>query len=108
VSAEAAPYEALLEHAERELELAGRGDVAGLVALGARWQQLAAGLDAAPPRAAAGAIEKARLIHERTRIELLRLRDSLFADFATADTAKRAAGGYGGTVPTGRRLDRSA
>ena len=40
------PYEALYAHAELELELAGRGDLDGLAALGERWEELVAGLPA--------------------------------------------------------------
>ena len=102
------PYEALLEHAELELELAGRGEVDALVALDGRWDALVAQLPAAPPSGAGAVLECARLMHERTRIELIRLRDSLLAEFATTGTAKRAAGGYGGPAPAVSRVDHSA
>jgi len=105
----AAPYEALLEHAELELQLASRGEIDGLLALERRWSELVAELPAAPPRDAAGALARARLLHERTRAELLRLRDSLLGEFAAAGAAKRAAGGYGGATPAAApRVDRSA
>lgn len=103
-----APYRAVHAHAERELELAGRGDVDGLVALGESWDELIAGLPVRPPLAAASLLERAQLIHERTRIELIRLRDALVAEFATATRAGRTVQGYGGQVPRRPRLDRSA
>jgi hypothetical protein len=102
------PYEAIREHAELELELAGRGEIERLVALGTRWEELIAGLPAPPPPAAALLLERARLIHERTRIELVRLRETLLLDFATATRAKRAADGYAGQLRRRPRLDRSA
>lgn len=102
------PYEAIHEHAELELELAGRGDIERLVGMGARWEELIAGLPAQPPRAAAPLLERARLIHERTRIELLRMRDALLADLDTQTRARRTADGYAGQLRRGPRLDCSA
>ena len=102
------PYEALLEHAELELELAGRGEIEGLQALDGRWEQLVEQLPAAPPQGAEAVLERARLIHERTRIELIRLREALLAEFAAAGAAKRAADGYGGPRTSSPRVDRSA
>ncbi len=103
-----ARYEAILEHAELELELAGRGQVEPLAALGARWEQLIADLPAQPPATAAQLLERARLVHERTRIELIRLRETLLSDFSTSKRARRAADGYAGRLPRRPRLDRSA
>ena len=103
-----APYEALAEHAELELELAGRGDVEGMSALGARWDDLVAGLPARPPAEAAWLIERALLVHERTRIELIRLREALLRELETSTRAQRAAEGYAGAVPSRPRLERSA
>lgn len=101
-------YEALHDHAERELELAGSGDLERLLALRAHWEQLIATLPDPPPAAAAALLEQARLIHERTHVELLRLRDALLADLATAKRARRAADGYAGQLRRRPRLDRSA
>jgi hypothetical protein len=103
-----APYEAIYAHAELELELAGRGEMESLTALGARWEELVAGLPARPPAAAGPLLERARLIHERTRIELVRLRDSLLADLNTAARARRTADGYAGQLRARPRVDRSA
>ncbi len=103
-----APYEAMLRHAELELELAGRGEVEGLLALGARWDELVARVPSPPPSSAASLLERATLIHERTRIELIRLRESLIADLATSRRARRTAEGYAGQLASRPRLDRSA
>jgi hypothetical protein len=101
-------YEALREHAELELELAGRGEIERLGELGARWEELIAGLPAQPPAAAAELIHRARLIHERTRIELIRLRETLLSSLASTTHARRAADGYAGQLRRRPRLDRSA
>ncbi|MGO9762985.1 MAG: hypothetical protein ACLP1Q_17170 [Solirubrobacteraceae bacterium] len=102
------PYEAIRAHAELELELAGSGEIDRLAALGARWDELIAGLPAQPPAAAAELIVRARLIHERTRIELSRLRENLLTELATATRTRRTADGYAGQLRRRPRLDRSA
>ncbi len=103
------PYEAIAEHAELELEFAGRGEVDRVAEMAAQWEQLVAGLPDTPPAAAAPMIERARLMHERTRIDLIRLRDALLADLAATRQASRAASGYAGTLPGGlTHIDRSA
>ncbi|HEV7939099.1 MAG TPA: hypothetical protein VGP18_13895 [Solirubrobacteraceae bacterium] len=102
------PYEAIHEHAELELELVGRGEIESLGELGERWEQLTRDLPARPPAAAAALLRQARLIHERTRIELIRLRESLLAEIGTSARARRAADGYGGQLARRPRLDRSA
>ena len=101
-------YQAIYEHAELELELAGRGEIEPLLALGARWEELIAGLPAQPPVAAAALLQRARMIHERTRIELLRVRETLLSDVATTARGRRAADGYAGQLRRRPRLDRSA
>lgn len=102
------PYEAIKEHAELELELAGRGEIERLAALGERWRELTRELPARPPEAAAPLLRAARLIHERTRIELLRVRESLLAEIGASARARRAAQGYAGQLPRRPRLDRRA
>lgn len=102
-------YEAIGEHAELELELAGRGEVTLLAELSARWDELVAGLPEQPPAAAAPLLERALMIHERTRIDLIRLKESLLGAIAETRRASRAASGYAGTLPHARpRVDRSA
>ena len=101
-------YRAICEHAELELELAGRGELAPLVALGAHWDELTAGLPERPPAAAAELLERAQLIHERTRIELARLREALLSEVSVATRARRASDGYAGQLRRRPRLDRSA
>jgi hypothetical protein len=91
-------YRAIHAHAELELELAGRADLDGLIELNARWEELIGGLPARPPAAAAALIERAQLMHDRTRIELIRLREAMHVEIATTGRARRAADGYGGQV----------
>ena len=105
--AELAPYEAIAAHAELELELAGNGRLTELAGLAERWDALIAGLPERPPAGAVPVLSRARLIHERTRIELLRLRDGLLEDIAGAARAKRTADGYAG-APSAPALDRRA
>jgi hypothetical protein len=102
------PYEALYEHAELELELAGRGEIRRLAAMGERWRELTRELPGRPPAQAAPLLRQARLIHERTRIELFRLRESLLAEIGASARARRAADGYAGQLPRRSRLDRRA
>lgn len=102
------PYEALFEHVELELELAGRGELDGLAALGARWEELTRALPETPPAAAAPLLERSKLVHERTRIELIRMRESVLAELGTTRRARRAADGYAGQLQPRPRLDRSA
>lgn len=102
------PYEALHEHAELELELVGRGEIDRLGALGERWEQLTRDLPTRPPAAAAPLLRTARLIHERTRIELIRLRESLLAEIGTSARARRAANGYAGQLPPRVTVDHRA
>jgi hypothetical protein len=103
-----APYQAIVEHAELELELAGQGDLDRLAALGAHWDELIRELPPRPPAVAAPLLERAKLIHERTRIELLRLREALLADIATTRRARQATGSYAGQLPPRPRVNRSA
>ena len=107
---EVEPYAAILAHAELELELAGRGELTELAGMEGRWEQLVAGLPERPPAAAGPVLARARLIHERTRIELLRLREALLHEVAGTEQARRTAAGYAGAG--GRlsepALDRSA
>jgi hypothetical protein len=105
---ELARYRAIFEHAEYELELAGRGEIAGLAALGARWNELIEGLPAQPPPAAAELLEHARLMHERTGIELVRLREGLLSELSGTTRARRMADGYAGQLRRRPRLDRTA
>jgi hypothetical protein len=103
-----ASYEALVDHAERELELVANGDVAGLLALGEDWDALVAALPAPPPASAADALERATMLHERAHIDLLRMRDGVLAEIATSSRARQTADGYAGQLRRRPRVDASA
>jgi hypothetical protein len=105
---ELARYEDIYAHAELELELAGRGEIDSLIALDARWEELIAGLPVQPPPAAAELLQRARLMHERTGIELRRLRESLLGELAATARGRRTADGYAGQLSRRPRLDRNA
>ena len=103
-----ARYEAIVAHAELELELAGRVALAELEGLQRRWEELVGDLPERPPAEAAPVLARARLVHERTRIELVRVREALLHDVAMAGRAKRTAAGYAGPDRHAPALDRSA
>lgn len=103
-----APYEAIERRAEIELELACRGEVDSLAALAPSWEQLVDGLSERPPPAAAPLLTRARILHERTRAELLSLRERVLGEISCVTVAKRTAEGYGGQIPRRPSLDRSA
>jgi hypothetical protein len=105
---ELAGYEAILAHAELELELAGRGDIDGLEVLGESWEQLVADLPASAPPGARGLLERTRLISERARIDLIRIREAVLLDSAASAHAKRAADGYGRELRPAPQLSRNA
>jgi hypothetical protein len=101
-------YLAIQKFAELELELAGKGDIDGLESLGAEWEALTSGLPDRPPSTMRPLLERAMLMHERTRIELLRIRDALVADLSTTGQLARVAHGYAPALDRRPRLDRSA
>jgi hypothetical protein len=105
-----AAYEAVAAHAELELELAGQGRLDELSGLSSRWDELLAALPGRPPASALHVLTRARLIHERTRIELLRLREGLLGELDGTARAKRTADGYAGAGgrPAASAVDRRA
>jgi hypothetical protein len=97
-----------MAHAELELELAGRGELEQLIELGELWEDLVAGLPEEPPIEAASLLVRAKLMHERTRIELIRLRESLLAEVSVTGKAQRAADGYAPKLSRPLHLSRTA
>ena len=92
----------------------GSGDVDGLRALASAGTSWSPSCPTRPPPAAAPLLERARLIHERTRIELMRLREALLARprhrrARRAAPADGYAGAAGAAAPRARpqRLSRS-
>jgi hypothetical protein len=93
-SPDPAPYQALAELAERELELVGEGRLAELEELNAERATLVARLPAVPPACAGEALERAALMQRRVMIEILRTRDAMLVELAKIEQARRTAHGY--------------
>jgi hypothetical protein len=103
------PYTAILEFAERELELARDGRIEDLRSMAPQWDALTAGLPERPPSSARTPLERAAALHERTSATLLCLREALLCDLRTTVRASRAAHGYAGHAPRRvHRVDHSA
>ncbi len=103
------PYAAILELAERELQLARDGRIEDLRSLASEWDELTADLPAQPPPAARGPLERAAVLHERTSATLQCLREALLCDLRTTARASRAARGYAEQAPRRvHRMNRSA
>jgi hypothetical protein len=103
------PYSAILELAERELELARAGRIEDLRSLAPQWDALTAELPAQPPLAARGPLQRAAALHERTNAALLCLREAMLCDLRTTARASRAAHGYARQAQRhARRVDQSA
>jgi hypothetical protein len=103
------PYAAILELAERELQLARDGRNEDLRSLGPRWDELTANLPEPPPPYARGALERAAALHERTSATLMCLREALLCDVRTAARASRTAHGYARQgARRAHRIDHSA
>jgi hypothetical protein len=98
------PYAAILELAERELQLARDGRIEDLRSLAPQWDALTAGLPERPPASARSPLERAAALHERTSATLQCLREALLCDLRTTARASRAAHGYAGQAP--RRVHR--
>jgi hypothetical protein len=103
------PYQAILELAERELQLARDGRIEDLRSLAPQWDALTADLPEQPPISARGPLERAAALHERTSATLQCLREGLLCDLRTTARASRAAHGYATQGPRRvHRMDRSA
>jgi hypothetical protein len=103
------PYAAILELAERELQLARDGQIEDLRSLAPQWDALTAGLPEQPPASARTPLERAAALHERTSATLQCLREALLCDLRTTVRASRAAHGYADVGPRRvHRVDQSA
>jgi hypothetical protein len=100
---ESAPYEALLELIERELQLAGEGRFDELVKVAGARAALAETLPEIPPASARETLERAWLTQQRLTIELTRGREALLIELSKLERAQRAAHGY---APVRRRSSR--
>ena len=93
-SPDAAPYETLARHIERELELIGEGALDALAALHAERAELLESLPAVPPTGARPALQRAALMNKRLEIEILRRREALIIESANVERVERTARGY--------------
>ncbi|HWX44140.1 MAG TPA: hypothetical protein VNY52_02335 [Solirubrobacteraceae bacterium] len=98
------PYAAIVELAERELQLAREGRIEDLRSLATEWETLTADLPERPPASARSPLERAAALHERTSATLLSLREAMLCDSRTTARASRAAHGYASQAP--RRVHR--
>ncbi len=108
----AAPYETLADLGERELALVSAlapEQLAELDQIGRQREALIASLPPQAPPAARPALARAAYLQERTTGALLRRREDVLRAMGDAAQTRRAAQGYGATLPSRRhRLDRSA
>jgi hypothetical protein len=103
------PYAAILELAERELQLARDGRIEDLRSLAPQWDALTAGLPERPPASARTPLERAAALHERTSATLQCMREALLCDLRTTARASRTAHGYANQAPRRvHRVDHSA
>jgi hypothetical protein len=103
-----APYEAIVNVARLQLELATAGDVGGLQSLADTWDRVAADAPPQPPAQAASLLAEAAALGERTRVALLGLHAAMRRDAGLAAQASRAARGYAPPVSLLPRVDRGA
>jgi hypothetical protein len=95
----AAAYDAIIRLAERELELAGEGRYAEVRQLSRQSAQILAGLGPIRPPGARDALERALALQRRISIELLRHREAILINARRIELSKRAAHGYGSSLP---------
>src|SRR5262249_32981447 len=93
-TSESAPYEALTELIEHELELAGAGRFSELAEATIARIELVKTLPHTPPSCARESLERASVLQQRLKIEVLRGRGAVLAALADVERAKRAARGY--------------
>jgi hypothetical protein len=102
-AADIAPYEALLELIERQLQLAGEGRFDELRKVAAAHAALVETLPETPPSAAREVLQRAWLMQQRLTIELTRGREAVVHGLGELDRARRTANGYS---PSRRRAPR--
>jgi hypothetical protein len=104
----AAPYEALAQLGELELELIGEGRVEELPELWQARDALLATLPQTPPPAARAALERCALMQKRIRIEIVRCQEEVLRELAKVHRAQRMARAYGAGGRRGPRFSASA
>jgi hypothetical protein len=103
------PYAAIVELAERELQLATDGRLEDLCALAPMWDELTTALPQQPPAHARGPLERAAELQDRTRTALLTRQAEMLCELRATARASRAADGYARIArQLVSRVDRSA
>ena len=103
-----APYLHLIELIERDLALAGAGRFEELVAANSEREAFVRTLPPTPPPQARDLLERASLIQQRLKIELLRGRDELMHKTAQVERGRQTARGYTPARPRVPRIAESA
>jgi hypothetical protein len=101
-------YEALLELIEQELQYAGDGRLDELAAVRAARASLIESLPATPPATARATLERANLMHQRLRVELLHCREQLLLELGQLEQAQRTARGYAPALARAPRISADA
>ncbi len=101
-------YGELLRLAERQAELADRGELEALESLAGRFDELARVLPEKAPAGAAALLSRAAVLSQRTQTQLAGLQQALMQDVAVAAKASRAAHGYAASSRYARRIDHCA
>lgn len=108
----ASPYQQLADLGERELALVSAlqpEQLVELADLAREREELIATLPEVPPAEARPSLERASYLQQRTTNALLVLRAESMRALAGVERSRRAARGYGATLPVARRgLDRNA
>jgi hypothetical protein len=104
----AAPYEALAELSERELELLGEGRLEELADLWRVRDALIETLPETPPASAGAALERCALMHKRVQVEIVRVQEDVLRELAKVRRAQRMAHAYGAAGRRGPRFSASA
>jgi hypothetical protein len=91
---ETAPYEALAELIERELELLGESRLQELAQLKLARTELLQSMPATPPAAAREMLERCVVLQQRVRIEILRVREAVLLELVQLECVRRTAEGY--------------
>jgi hypothetical protein len=102
------PYEALASLIERELELVAERDFEGLAELKHQRGALERTLPATPPPSARDALQRCHALHQRVRVELLRVREAILIELGQVRHGQRAAAGYAPARNRVLRIDASA
>ncbi len=101
-------FQTLVKMIERELELAGRGEIAELQAAVAETGAYLKTLPMPPPESARALIERARAMRARVTIEADRLSDSIAISRSNLRRRRSVARTYQQPAPARRRYSASA